>query len=73
MRAHRMKTHRIRSGPQLLYLVTLMSNLLRTDQRLQVDSRPYEGELCEFSRFESLGYIYFVQVKDFGHVFYRKQ
>ena len=69
----RVSMERFRSVIQLLYLVTLMSNSLRTNHRLQADSIPYEDELYVFSRCKSLENIYFVQVDGFDHYFYRKQ
>ena len=67
-----MKFFIMRTDPQLLYLVTLMLNLRKTVQLSHADTRSYEGVICRFSRFESLGHISFVRVKCFGHCFLYK-
>ena len=56
---------RKRSGAQLLYLVTLMSNIPCPHQLLQDDSTPYQDDLCEFLGNLTLGLTSSVRVIGF--------
>ena len=57
---------RKRSGAQLLYLVTLMSNIPCHHELLQDDSTPYKDDLCEFLGCLTLGLTFVVRVIGFG-------
>ena len=63
----------MRSGPQLLYLVTLMPNSWRCLELLGNDSVLYEEKLSQILASESLQYICFVRFEVFDHFNYRKQ